>query len=138
MHQILVLSTLILGQGEPVKVEKDVGDLSATYSVSGKEAGGKAYSGVCVIARRGDGYLVTWVVGGGSTFTGIGLRVGESFSAGWALQSEKGVVRGVNLYRVETFKGQPRLVGRWQVLPGNGQTSSETLTFLKAPEKEDD
>ena len=52
----------------------------------------------------------------------------------WAIPNERGMVRGVNLYRIEAG---PRLVGRWATVPGPGVMQSETLTFLKGLEAEE-
>lgn len=114
------------------KIEKtqleDVADISGYYTCKGLETGGKSYSGVAVIAKKGEVYVIQWMVGAGSTFTGIGIRQGNSLAASWALGGDKGLVRGVNTYRIEPG---PRLVGRWATLPGGGVLQSETLTFLK-------
>ena len=127
-------------EGPLAKLEKreaqaEVGDISGYYTCKGQEAGGKNYSGVAVITKKNDVYLIQWVVGAGSTFTGIGVRQGTTFAASWAMTTEKGVMRGVNLYKVESG---PRLNGRWATLPGNGQMQNETLTFLKALEHEEE
>src|SRR3984957_17489327 len=116
-----------LGKGEKREAEPEVGDLSGYYTCKGEEASGKKYSGIAVITKKNDVYVVQWMVGGGSTFTGIGVRQGGTFAASWALTTDKGVVRGVNLYKIETG---PRLTGRWATLPGPGVTQTETLTFL--------
>ena len=116
-------------------IQPEVGDLSGYYICRGEEANGKKYSGVAVISKKGDVYVVQWVVGAGSTFTGVGIRTGNTLSASWAMNTEKGIVRGVNMYRVEPG---PRLIGRWATLPGNGMTQTETLTFLKPLDPEDD
>ena len=89
------------------KVEKqgaevEVGDLSGYYTCRGEETSGKKYSGVAVITKKNDVYLVQWMVGSGSTFTGVAVRQGSTFAASWAMTTEKGIVRGVNLYRIET------------------------------------
>lgn len=121
------------------QVEPEVADLSGYYTCKGEENGGKRYSGVCVLTKKGDVYVVTWVVGGGANFTGIGIRQGNNLAASWALPAEKGIVKGVNLYRIEAGKDGPRLVGRWASIPGPGIQQQETLTFLKAldpPEKD--
>ena len=77
------------------------------------------------------------VIGSGSNFTGIGIRQGNTFAASWALPGERGLVRGVNVYRVEPASGGPRLTGRWASMPGPGALQSETLTFLKHMEEEE-
>ena len=115
-------------------LKADVGDLSGYYVCKGVEAGGKAYSGVAVLTRKSDVYLIQWVVGGGATFSGLAIRQGDSLSASWAIPNERGLIRGVNVYKIESGN---RLVGRWTSLPGPGVLQSETLTFLKQLEIEE-
>jgi hypothetical protein len=146
VHQLLFLVTslALLNSGSPqgpsakadvVKsLPAEVGDISGYYSCKGVEAGGKTYSGIAVIAKKNDVYLVQWMVGGGSTFSGVGIRLGDTLSASWALPAERGIIRGVNVYRIESG---PRLVGRWASVPGPGIVQNETLTFLKKLDPED-
>jgi hypothetical protein len=144
VNQLLLLTSLALfdAGGPPASpkvdvkgsVQSEVGDISGYYSCKGVEAGGKAYSGVAVIVKKNDVYLVQWMVGGGSTFSGVAIRQGDTLAASWALPAERGIVRGINLYRIETG---PRLVGRWASAPGPGVVQSETLTYLKKLEPED-
>ena len=75
------------------------------------------------------------VVDGGANFSGIAIRQGNSLSGSWAIASERGLVRGVNVYRVESTTSGPRLVGRWASVPGPGVQQNETLTFLKKLEE---
>jgi len=117
------------------EAETEVGDLSGYYTCRGEESNGKKYSGVAVVTKKNDVYLVQWMVGSGSTFTGVGVRQGTTFAASWAMTTEKGVVRGINLYRIEAG---PRMTGRWATLPGNGVVQTETLTFLKTLEPEEE
>ena len=112
----------------------DVADISGYYNCKGQEAGGKKYSGIAVITKKSEVYLVQWMIGTGSTFSGIGIRQGNTLAVSWTLPAERGVVRGVNLYRIEAG---PRLNGRWATVPGPGVMQSETLTFLKAVEEEE-
>ena len=146
-HTLLVLAALSMNDPRPEivaknvknshQLETEVGDISGYYTCKGMEVGGKAYSGVAVISSKGDVYVVQWMVGSGSTFTGIGIRQGNTFAASWAIPGERGVVKGVNMYRIETASGGPRLTGRWASIPGPGVLQSETLTFLKQMEEED-
>jgi hypothetical protein len=124
-----------LSPEQPVKpaLQKEIGDLSGYYTCKGTELGGKSYSGVVVLAKKGDVYVVRWIVGAGTPFTGVGIRQGDTFAAGWALQEERGLIRGVNMYRVEPG---PRLIGRWASLPGPALPQNETLTFLKHLEED--
>ena len=115
-------------------IEADVGDISGYYTCKGLEAGGKTYSGVAVISKKNDVYVVQWMIGSGSTFTGIGVRQGNTLAASWAVAGERGLMRGVNLY---TIHPGPRLTGRWATLPGAGVLQNETLTFLRKLDPED-
>ena len=124
-------------KADKLAVEPDTGDISGYYTCKGQEAGGKQYSGIAVITRKADVYLVQWVIGSGSTFVGIGIRQGQTLAASWSIPNEKagGVIRGINMYKIEPG---PRLVGRWTTLPGPGVQQSETLTFLKNLDMERD
>ncbi len=143
-HALLVLAALTANSPRPEivaknvpQLETEVGDISGYYTCKGMEVGGKTYNGVCTISRKGDVYVVQWIIGSGSNFTGIGIRQGNTFAASWAIPGERGIVRGVNVYRVETASAGPRLTGRWASMPGPGALQSETLTFLKQMDEED-
>lgn len=112
---------------KPATVD-DVAEITGYYICRGQEAGGKKYNGVAAVSKKGDVYLVQWMIGTGSTFSGIGIRQGNTLAVSWALPNERGLVRGVNLYRIDPG---PRLSGRWATVPGPGVLQSETLTFLK-------
>lgn len=110
-------------------------DVEGMYSCKGVDAGNKGYSGVAIITKKGDIYIVNWmIIGSGGNFTGIGIRRGDDFVVGWALPVQSGIVRGVNIYKIEEG---PRLVGRWASIPGPAVVQSETLTFLKPLEEEE-
>jgi hypothetical protein len=140
VSQLLLVTSLVLFNAgspgtPPAKADvnkavqsSEVGDISGYYTCKGVEAGGKAYSGVAVVIKKGDVYVVQWMVGGGSTFSGVAIRQGDTLAASWALPAERGIIRGINLYRIESG---PRLIGRWASSPGPGVVQSETLTFLK-------
>ena len=113
---------------------EDNAEIDGYYSCKGQEVGGKSYSGVCVISKKGEVYLVSWMIGSGSTFTGLGIRQGSTLAVSWALPGDRGMVRGINLY---TIQSGGRLAGRWATLPGPGMMQSETLTFLKALDQDD-
>jgi hypothetical protein len=123
-----------VAKGEKLEAEPEVADLSGYYTCKGQELGGKAYTGVAVISKKNDVYLIQWVIGAGSTFSGVAVRQGNTFAASWAMAGDRGIVRGVNLYKIEPG---PRLVGRWATLPGPGYMQNEALTFLKKLEPEE-
>ena len=111
------------------KAAKEMTDISGYYACNGREGVGKTYNGVALITKKNDVYVVQWMIGPGAAFFGIGIRQGETLACSWAIPGDKGgVVRGVNLYRIESG---PRLVGRWTSFPGDGSIRTETLTFLK-------
>jgi hypothetical protein len=94
----------------------------------------KNYTGIAVITKKEEVYVVQWMVGMGAGFYGVGIRQGDTLAVSWALPGDvKGVVRGINMYHIE--KG-PRLVGEWATLPGRGTVNRETLTFLKRLDSE--
>src|SRR5579871_980652 len=82
------------------QAEPETADLSGYYVCKGQEAGGKNYTGVAVLTKKSDVYLIQWVVGGGSSFSGIAIRQGNTLAASWSIPGERGIVRGVNLYRI--------------------------------------
>jgi hypothetical protein len=126
-------------QVSKAKIEKspldEMNDISGYYTCKGKEVSGKSYSGITIIRRKSDLYLVQWMLSGGSTFTGVGIRQGNTLATSWAMVADKGtLVRGVNMYKIETG---PRLTGRWATIPGPGVVQTETLTFLKNLDEEE-
>lgn len=122
---VFALAAASSGQ-EKLKLEPLAGDLSGFYSVAGSD-NGKKYAGVCQLEKHGDIYVVQWSIRGNS-FTGVGVRSGDTLAVGWATPTQGGVSRGVNVYRIESSK---KLVGRWSALPGNGLVATETLSWLK-------
>jgi hypothetical protein len=118
--------------------QQEMPDLSGYYTCKGQEAGGKNYSGIVVLTKKSEVYLITWVVGGGTNFSGIAIRQGNTLAGSWSIPSERGVVRGVNLYRIEATANGPRLTGYWASVPGPGVQQRETLTFLKKLDIEDE
>jgi hypothetical protein len=124
-----------VAKNDRLEAEPEMADLSGYYTCKGQELGGKSYTGIAVISKKNDVYLIQWVIGSGSNFTGVAVRQGNTFAASWAMTGERGIVRGVNLYKIETG---PRLVGRWATLPGPGYMQNETLTFLKKADAEEE
>lgn len=110
----------------------EVGDINGYYSCRGMEAAGKKYTGVAVIIKKGDVFLIQWMVGGGSTFTGVAIRQGDTLAASWALPSDRGVIRGVNLYRIEAGKDGPRLVGRWASIQAPASCKAKRSRFSRS------
>lgn len=127
-------------ENQPLKEPKiipkeEIGDISGYYDCKGEQFDGKKYTGVVIIYKKNDVYVVSWVIAGNPSFTGIGIRRNNYLAVSWALQGEKKFIQGINFYRIEPG---PRLVGRWASLPGIGELQKETLIFLKTPDKEED
>ncbi len=145
MNLPLVYLAALLAMGNPERTDEpsekkkgdtaEVGEFTGYYTCKGAEMNGKTYSGICVISKQKEVYVVNWVIGNGSTFSGIGIRQGNNLAISWTLPNDRGgVIRGINLYRIEAG---PRLVGKWAAIPGPGVMASETLQFLKHLEPEE-
>jgi hypothetical protein len=118
-----------VGKTEAKLAAKDVGDITGYYTCRGVDGKGGSYTGIAVISKLKEVYVVQWTIGVGSAFIGLGIRQGETLAVSWAMPGDKaGVVRGINLYRIEPG---PRLSGQWATLPGNGMINTETLSLLK-------
>jgi hypothetical protein len=106
-----------------------VGDITGYYTCRGIDGKGGAYTGVAVISKQRDVYVVQWTIGIASSFIGVGMRQDNTLCVSWTMPSEKGgTIRGLNIYRIEPG---PRLVGQWTTLPGSGTIHTETLSLLK-------
>src|ERR1022692_4342670 len=96
---MMMFVTGILAAQPERKVEPEIVDLSGYYTCNGVEAGGKKKAGVCVVTKAKDVYVISWLMSGGSTFSGIAIRQGDALAASWSITTERGTIRGVNLYR---------------------------------------
>jgi hypothetical protein len=129
----VMLGAMLVCAAEPealpkpkLKVEVEA-DLSGYWECKGIDGDSKEYSGVVSIRKLSNVYVVSWLIGL-TNFVGVGVKDGDTFNVGWALQGKGGdVQRGVNAYKLADGK----LVGKWATLPGNGQVYAETLTFIK-------
>ena len=59
-----------------------------------------------MLTKKSDVYLVQWIIGT-TSYSGVALRQGDNLAASWAIVTEKGVIRGVNLYRIEGTSAGP-------------------------------
>lgn len=85
---------------------------------------GKTDVAEVTLERRGDGYTLTYRIGGQVSYVGTALRKGDQLSMGWI----SGGQVGVSVYKIEAG---PKLTGEYTVLGGIGATVKESLTPWK-------
>jgi hypothetical protein len=99
--------------------------LVGSYRVEGIYASGKKYgTGTVTIAKRGASYMVVWSGFGEPAFKGVGILEGDVFAANFVDSSDGD---GVMLLRRDVDKW----VGKWVVVPGNGELHQETWIKVK-------
>jgi len=120
----LLVAPVVFGQGQASTQSEAarVVDLSGVYHCDGG-----SYKGTVIIRRVGETYDLLWTIGN-ETHVGVGIRVGDVLASSWlAGQSGPGIV----VYTVET---DHKLVGKYSAYPGNGQLSTEVLTYISPVE----
>ena len=100
-------------------------DVRGKYTSTSFGPDGKKQTMAAEIEKRGDGYLVKWIVPGGVAYVGMGIRKGNVLSVTWA---NRGNV-GLSVYTIE--KG-PKLLGEFTELGGVGVIAKEELTPAKS------
>jgi hypothetical protein len=93
--------------------------VGGSYTVSGKNFDGSAYSGTARITPSGGACRIVWQTGPTNS-SGICMLAGKSFAAAYKLGNEIGLV-------VYELQPDGRLVGTWTIADRNG-SGSETLT----------
>ncbi|MCC5619001.1 hypothetical protein LC605_28755 [Nostoc sp. CHAB 5836] len=94
-------------------------DITGNYNCQGKNADGSTYRGEVEITKKGNTYIINWLIGG-QKFNGLGILEGNVLAVSYYGNSS-----GVVAYRVE---GDSKLVGRWTSLQLNGKVNKEVLT----------
>jgi uncharacterized protein (TIGR03067 family) len=113
-----------------ISLKKPKPELEETVNIVGKyrselvEATGKTVVTEAVVERRGDAYLVTYMLGEKTLFVGTALRRGDQLSMSWISAGQI----GVSVYKIE--RG-PKLTGEYATLGGIGVTGKEVLTPWK-------
>lgn len=100
-------------------------DLSGVYELQGHDGDGKPYSGLAILKKKNDGYLVQWTTQVGGNTVGLGTLDGDKFICAWV----RDPVIGQTVYTVS--KDRKTFDGRWQSI-GVHKWHSETLRFWKA------
>lgn len=107
---------------------KPAPDLSGIYELQGTTSGIEgaeleSYAGICIIRKKGDGYVMQWTVGPGANAIGLGAFEDGIFTCSWALGPRLGMTR----YKVE--QGGKKLVGKWMAVP-SCKWEQETLVRM--------
>jgi hypothetical protein len=96
------------------------GDVGGSYDVLGKNPDGSEYSGTAVIQVTSENTCrITWQTGG-TTSSGICMRNGHAFAAGYQLGDKVGLI-------IYDLKGDGSIVGIWTIADQAG-VGSEVLT----------
>lgn len=122
LTHLLLAACLLSPQGlkEQAPLAPQVEDIEITgyYTCEGQTLEG-TYSGIVVITKKRDTYLVRWLFQSGQRIVGTGMREGNAVWIGWSDQATVGVCR----YRIELEKDRPKLVG--------DRGTNEVMVFLK-------
>ncbi|QDU38326.1 hypothetical protein Mal4_26530 [Maioricimonas rarisocia] len=119
-----ILFAAILGN-PAAAVADDTPPLAGKYRCVGTNPGGTKYEGTVTIAQKGETYLLTWSIAGG-THQGVGVVRKGMLCSSWATNAGGRVVTGIVVYEI---KGKT-LDGTWTMLPGTGEVLTETLTRI--------
>jgi len=129
---VMVAVVVLIACGAPRAVASEL-ELEGTYTAKGFNVDGSEYHRVVRIIRRGESFLVAWmlpervdeVIVPRTKSAGVGVVNGGMLAVSYYGQD----VTGVILYQIE--EGGQRLIGRWVTADGNGAVGSETL--IKVP-----
>lgn len=109
--------------GTTTSFADDTPSLAGKYRCVGTNPGGTKYEGTVTITKKGETYLLTWSIGGG-THQGVGVVRKGLLCSSWATNAGGRVITGIVVYEI---KGTS-LAGTWTMLPGTGEVLTETLT----------
>lgn len=109
---------------KPKPAVEEAVDIVGKYRSELLEATGKTVVTEAMIERRGDAYMVTYMLGDKTLFVGTALRRGDQLSMSWISSGQI----GVSVYKIE--RG-PKLTGEYTTLGGIGATGKEVLTPWK-------
>ena len=109
---------------------KDSGDVAGSYSVTGKNAAGQAYTGDMTIKKQDSVYQFSWKVGG-SNYDGVGVRDGDLIAVGYGA-GDNGKGCGAAIYKIGDKMLEGKL-GGW----GYNQVGIQTAVLLKESKQGD-
>lgn len=115
---------ILITAKKPKPAVEEAVDIVGKYRSELLEATGKTVVTEAVVERRGDAYMVTYMLGDKTLFVGTALRRGDQLSMSWISAGQI----GVSVYKIE--RG-PKLTGEYTTLGGIGATGKEVLTPWK-------
>jgi len=99
--------------------------LAGTYHAEGKTSDGRAYGGQVGIEPNGKGVRLAWVLDGGDSYRGVGLRIDNVLGSAYWSDAERFNGPGVAAYRIDGGK----LHGNWLAYGGpEGLVGREELS----------
>lgn len=106
--------------GTETAVQSSASGQSRVYDTIGTQPGsGSGYKAKLTVTQRGDVYLLRWK-SGAETYSGVGVRDGDSLDVGWGYGKQLGVVR-------YEFGGDGKgAAGMWAI-PASENTGTEDL-----------
>jgi len=115
---------ILITAKKPKPAVEEAVDIVGKYRSELLEATGKTVVTEAMIERRGDAYMITYMLGDKTLFVGTALRRGDQLSMSWISSGQI----GVSVYKIE--RG-PKLTGEYTTLGGIGATGKEVLTPWK-------
>lgn len=98
------------------------------YQAEGTLPNDRRYSARLTVRRKGEVYLLSWSAPGeGTSYSGVGLRDGNTLAASWILHGPTPLT-GVMLYKISEG---PRLEAEWALHPTDGKIYKEVCKPLK-------
>lgn len=117
-------SAILVTLKKPKPAVEETVEIVGKYRSELIEATGKTVVTEAVVEKRGDTYLVTYMLGDKTLFVGTAIRRGDQLSMSWISSGQV----GVSVYKIE--RG-PKLTGEYATLGGIGVTGKEVLTPWK-------
>lgn len=114
------LGAVLITAKKPKPAVEEAVDIVGKYRSELLEATGKTVVTEAVIERRGDAYMVTYMLGDKTLFVGTAMRRGDQLSMSWISAGQIGV-------SVYTIERGPKLTGEYTTLGGIGATGKEVL-----------
>ena len=74
------------------------------------------------------------MVGGGSTFSGVAIRQGDTFAASWALPSDRGIIRGLSAFAIGGRLIASDAHGAWTRIDQSARLVAEDLGLDLTPQ----